>query len=136
MSKENDAVYLHDNVMTKGRFFGKPTRNWVEGLIGGIVMALIMKAIPFVSSVKVLMMIVGFLAMLILGVLGAKNRSYTQPFVAWIKYRHNRRRLHLRTPDYIRNVKYEEEENESFAETAYRKANEGIDRFVERYRTK
>ena len=33
MSKENDAVYLHDNVMTKGRFFGKPTRNWVEELM-------------------------------------------------------------------------------------------------------
>lgn len=136
MSDEYEGVYLHSNVMTKGKLLGKPTRNWAEGIIGGVVMALIMNAIPFVRGVKILMILVSLVGMLVLGVRGAKNRSYTQLLISWIRFRHNRRRLHLRTPDYIRNVKYGEDENESIAEAAYKKANREIDRFVEKYRTK
>ena len=128
---------LNSNIVTVPSILKRPIRMWIEGLIFGLIGVLIIRSIPFVTAVKILLSIITFLTLFTLNLVGFKNRSWTQCVVAVIKHRHRKRRLHLRSPEYVKSIKYEEDiENESLAEEVTRKAKQRIDGFIEKHRTK
>jgi hypothetical protein len=129
---------LNRNIVSKGKtFLGRPVRMWLEGVIFGMLGVALVRLVPFVGSVKILLSIIAFLTLLVLNVIGIKNRSWTQCVLSAIKYSRNRRRLHLRSPEYVRKIKYEEDiDNASPAEQLARKIQQRFDGFIEENRTK
>lgn len=88
------------NCIESGTFFNIPHRRWIEAVIFTIIVIVIIKFIPFTT-------VVGNVLCITLGaptfgffLKGIKNRSVTEMILAEIRFRRNRRVLHLRGPEF------------------------------------
>ena len=140
MPEDNEKVEVYTltkNVVNRSKFLGMEKRNLVEAIIfTALVLYIVNVAIPFTPLVKIICSLVLGIFTFALNIIGIKKRSLTEILVAEIKFRQNRRRLHLRGPEYVRKrviSNYTESEDESLAERYFKLAKEYIDGFVERY---
>ncbi len=133
---EERKYILGQNIIENGKVFGVERRNLIETVISvGFVTILIM-LIPFTKYVKVFSISVIDLVLGYINIRGIQHRSVTQIIIAEIKFRKNRRMLHLRGPEYTRKkgvYSFEEAGNESTFESWTRAVKEFIAKFIERY---
>lgn len=134
--EEGKLYYLTKNVINKNQLLGINKRNWAEAAIWVSGITLIVTAIPFTKIVTQMTLIVLLPIAFLLNLKGIKHRSLSEMVVAEINFRNNRRRLHLRGPEYVRKkykTTYTESEDESLAEQHYKLLKQGLSDFVEKY---
>ena len=134
---ENDPLCtrLNKNVITKGKTFGIPNHNIVEAIFFVFLTVLIILAINFTKLVTNICLIILVPIVLIFFLRGLKSRSVLQLLVSEIKFRINRKILHLRSPEYVRKEnRYANEESadESVVEAIGRIAKEKYREFIEK----
>lgn len=135
-NKEGKLYNMTKNVINKGKIFGKNKRNWAEAIIYTIIVIVVVLSIPFTKLVETITLLVLVPVVFGTNLIGIKHRSLSEIIIAEINFRNNRRRLHLRGPEYVRkNYKstYTESEDESLAEHHYKLIKQRIDEFVEKY---
>lgn len=118
--KEQQAVQypLSKNIIRQGELLGFPRRNWIEGLaFGGIAIAII-NHIPFTDLARVVFIVLWGGAATVFGIRGIKNRSVTEMIIDEIKFIKNKRKTHLRGPEYVRTKKEFKEYHISHASLA------------------
>ncbi len=118
--KERDfATYpLSKNVIRQGVFLGYPIRNWIEGIIFGGIAIFIIQHIPFTTLANIVFTLLWGGAATVFGIRGIKNRSVTEMIIDQIKYLKNKRKAHLRGPEYVRNKKEFKEYNIKYSTVA------------------
>ena len=130
-------LMLGKNIVKVGEIFGIKTRNLIEGIICAFLVVIIISNINFKPQIKLILNLSGAVLAILGNIKGIKNKSLSQNLLAEIKFRKRKRKLHLRSPEYIREVvNGGEYEDESAFERWTRKNKERIDRFVEENRTK
>lgn len=130
MNENQTYNTIPENIVRKGMLLGKPIRNWIEGAVLGFLFVKLVQFIPFVEHIGNIMKVVVFVIVAFLCIRGFKNRSVTQIIIDEFRFRRRKRRLHLRTPNYVRVVKSDALVNESAIEYALRKAKERINIFI------
>ena len=136
MEEEKEYAELTANVLQKGKLFGIPYRNYIEAILGALLVFIIINLLPFTPLVTTISSIVLCISVIFFAIRGFKNRSITQIFFAEMRFRKRKRRLHLRTPEYKRRARLEGYNDESVFETIIRKAKSGYYEFIDTYRTK
>lgn len=134
-NQENKNIELIDNVITQGTFLRIPYINWAEAIIASAIVVLLIKLIPFVPSIQYALMILLGAATFAIFLRGLKNRSFSQIVLAEIIFKHKRRRLHLRAPNYKKSKKVEVINNESYLETVLNHIKRANDNFIEKHRS-
>lgn len=127
---------IFKNVLRKGLLLNIPYRNWVEAVIFSFFGVCLVCLIPFVKKVKITVCVIVVILIFFASLRGIKNRSITQIVIAELIFKRRRRRLHLRTPEWQKQTRQEINTNESLAESVVFRFRDGIDDFVEKYRTK
>ena len=112
------AYPLSKNIIRQGVILGRPTRNWIEGIIFGGVTIAIIQHIPFTTLASLVFTALWGGAATAFGIRGIKNRSVTEMLIDQIKYIKNKRKAHLRGPEYVRNKKEFKEYNIKYSTTA------------------
>lgn len=138
MEQENkkEVYHLTKNVIEHSKVMGIGKRNIVEAIIFTFLILAIIQLIPFTNLVKIITSIVLGAFSIFLNIVGIKHRSITEIVVAELRFRKNRRRLHLRGPEYVREKfksDISESEDESIAERYFKLFKAKLDDFVERY---
>ncbi len=118
--KERDfATYpLSKNVIRQGEFLGYPIRNWIEGLVFGGIAVFVIQHIPFTTLASIVFTLLWGGAATVFGIRGIKNRSVTEMLMDQLKYLKNKRKAHLRGPEYVRNKKEFKEYNIKYSTVA------------------
>ena len=93
-------TYFTPNILRAGYWFGKPRRNWIEAALVLLIFIVIMMGIPFVTSVRNVIIICIGGPLFEFFVRGICNRSVFQMIKAEFRYQRNRRILHLRGPEF------------------------------------
>ena len=135
---ENDPLYtrLNRNVITKGKTFGIPNHNIVEAIFFVFLVVLIILSINFTKLVTNICLIILVPIVSIFFLRGLKSRSVLQLLISEIKFRINRKIIHLRSPEYVRKEnRYANEESadESVVEAIGRITKEKYREFIEKY---
>ena len=138
MNEDKDPRIFHytKNVIQSERFMGIQKRNIYEAIAIVVFLIVVIASLPFTSVVKTMSIIVLCPTTLIICIRGVKNRSIGQIITAEIKFRKNRRELHLRGPEYKREkgeMHYDENANDSIAEKGIRIVRTKINEFIGKY---
>lgn len=97
-----DAYEIIPNVYETGTLFGIRKRNWIEAFsFGGIAVGLI-QLIPFTDLVNGIVSVSVFSAIFAINLRGILNRSITEIISAELRFKKNKRILHLRGPEYVK----------------------------------
>lgn len=126
---------FNHNIISRHRIWGVGKRNIIEGAISTIIADLIILAIPFVSEVKIVLLISVSAVVLIFNIRGICNRSVSEIIIDEIKYQNRKRELHLRGPEYVKEKTTSYGggySDQSIAEQAIGKIKERIDEFLEK----
>ena len=99
---EKNAFENIQNVIQSDRIFGIRKRNLVEALIFSLMVLLIIANINFVNKVKLILLVTTIPTVFYFNIHGFKNRSLTELIIDELSFRHRRRKLHLRSIDYVR----------------------------------
>lgn len=129
---------LTRNVIEKNKILGKNKRNIKEANVFTLLIALIVVAIPFTFTVTIIICVVLCPLTFLACIVGIKHLSLTEILSAEREFRKNRRRLHLRGPEYVRKknkTAYSDSEEESLAERTFKYFKQRLDDFVEKYST-
>ena len=135
-TEEGKIYTLTKNVINKGKILGKNKRNWAEAIICTTIVVVVVLSIPFTELVETITLLVLVPVVFGINLIGIKHRSLSEIIIAEINFRNNRRRYHLRGPEYVRkNYKstYTESEDESLAEHHYKLIKQKINEFIEKY---
>ncbi len=119
---------ISGNVVKESSILGIPLRNWIEGAVFALIVFWIIQQIPFTTTVKNIFRVIYCGAVFIGGLIGIKNRAVTEFLVDEIKFLKNRRRLHLRGPEYERNKKEYKHYEVGHSSIARRKFDEAMAR--------
>lgn len=134
-SQENPLEYsFNRNILPGNRIFGVGKRNLLEGIIVTLLADAVILQIPFVRDVKIVLLISISIILMIFNIRGIKNMAVTEIIVAEIRFQKNKRELHLRGPEYVREKKANYKggyNDQSIAEQVVHAAKERIDRFLE-----
>ena len=132
---QQESSEITKNVLDKNNFMGFQKRNWIEGVIAASAATYLIRLIPFVSSLKSVVSVITFSTILFVTLVGIKSRSLTQVLVAEYKFKKNRRKLHLRSCEYVRERTLDKGnyEEQSYAGRIYKTINKKIDRFITAY---
>lgn len=132
---QQESSEITKNVLNKNNFIGFQKRNWIEGILAASAATYIIRLIPFVSSIKSVVTVITFSTILFVTLVGIKSRSLTQVLIAEYKFKKNRRKLHLRSCEYVREKTIEKENNEdlSYAGRIWKNINKRIDKFITAY---
>lgn len=134
--KELEQYELTRNVIQNDKILGFNKRNIAEAIIFTLMLLLIIMIIPFTTLVKTIVSIVLGLTMFFGCLYGIKRRSVTEVFFNELRFRKNRRRTHLRGPEYVKkNIRtfFGESEDESIAEHYFKLFKEYLVNFVNEY---
>ena len=103
---ENMEVFeLTSNIISTGQILGMKQRNVIEGGIMTYIAIRIIGNIPFIFKVKVVLWILVSIALMIFNIRGIKGCALTEILIAEIRFRKNKRELHLRGPEYVKEKK-------------------------------
>lgn len=117
--EKNFATYpLSKNIIRQGVILGYPVRNWIEGIVFGGIAIFIIQHIPFTTLANFVFTILWGGAATAFGIRGIKNRSVTEMLIDQVKYIKNKRKAHLRGPEYVRNKKEFKEYNIKYSTVA------------------
>lgn len=133
---EGETRVITKNVINKNKFLGFNKRNWGEAILYTFIVVAIIFAIPFTDIVTTMCNIVLGPLVFFVNLYGIKHRSLSEILIAEMNFRNNRRRLHLRGPEYVRKkykTTYTESEDESLAEQHFKLLKQGFDEFIEKY---
>lgn len=131
-----DNYRLTQNVLTNDKVLGLNKRNWAEAIIITAMFLIGLNLIPFTMIVRGFASAVFGTSLFVFLLRGIKHRSVIQMILKEYKFRKNRRRLHLRSPEYVRKKvrsSYSESEDESIAEHYFKYVKGRIDRFIDEY---
>ena len=127
---------LSKNIIRQGVFLGKPVRNWIEGIVFGGVTIAVIQQIPFTTLANIVFTALWGGSAAAFGIRGIKNRSVTEMLIDQVKYIKNKRKAHLRGPEYVRNKKEFKEYNIKYstvAEQIYAGTREKLLEFAYKY---
>ena len=127
---------LTQNVIERNKVMGINKRNIGEAIIFTLLIFLIVVVIPFTELVTIIICIVLCPVAFIGCIKGIKHLSVTEILFAELEFRKNRRRLHLRGPQYVRKKSrnsYSESEDESLAEKCFRFIKQRFYEFLDEY---
>lgn len=133
---EKRVFALTKNVIEKNKLLGRNKRNWREAILFTCAILLIVLLIPFTDLVTIIVCVVLCPITFFLALTGIKHFSLTEILEAEKKFRQNRRRLHLRSAEYVRKknkTAYTDGEEESLAEKTFKYFKQRFDDFVEEY---
>lgn len=130
-----DIFQITRNVVGKKKLFNVELRNWIEAGISIFFATTIILLIPFVPLVKSISILIINIALLYFNMNGIKGCSVSTILFAELKFIRNRRKLHLRSPNYEKNKNTfrSADENLSIAETIFVYIKEHLNEFIERY---
>lgn len=135
MNEDELLFNLTRNVIQKNKFLGIEKRNWLEAIIEGVLIFLLIMVLPFTPIVKIISTIVIEIVLGFFNLRGFKNRSLLQIIMDEYRFKKNRRKLHLRGPEYKWTkgaYAYEEDGNKSELEKLYGLIKRGITEFIEK----
>ncbi len=132
MSNEEkiDEIIIPQNITSQRRILGVKQRNWIEGGIAAVVVALLIRLIPFETKVGIIFTVFIAGSVLILNLLGIKGMSISETVINMVIGSHTKHKYHLRSIKYVRKRKEEVDYNvkvvlnESIAEKGFRLAKE------------
>lgn len=136
---EIPTTNIEDNIIRTGEIFGISIHNIIQALIGDlIVIGLVFGTIPFVMTLKLGFAVFFCIIVTYVNLHGIKNRSVLSFLLDSIKYKSRVRRLHLRSPEYHRNISnnYDILDSETSLDELLRKFKKSTNQFVEANRTK
>lgn len=134
--EEGIPYTLTKNVINRNKILGFNKRNWGEAILYTTIVACIVFAIPFTDIVTIMSLVVLVPLVFFVNLYGIKHRSLSEIIIAEMNFRSNRRRLHLRSPEYVRKkskTTYTESEDESLAEQHFKLVKQGLNEFIEKY---
>ena len=133
-NSKNPLEYtFNKNIIGGKKIFGINTRNIIEAIISIMLAGAVITAIPFVNEVKILLLIVAVIGLGGFNLKGIRQRSVSEMAIAWFRYKKNKRELHLRGPEYVKekkntiNAGYSDK---SVAEELIGKLKKRVDRFL------
>lgn len=132
----SEIVPITRNVLQRNKVFGIDKRNWIEAISFSLLGLSIVRNVRFTHDVKTLVSLVTVSVLFFFGIRGIMGRSVTKVIIAEIKFKKNRRKLHLRSPEYARSKKSKKSssyEEQSVAKQAFIRIKEYVDRFVDTY---
>lgn len=134
-NEKNNLVYLNPNVFEKDKVLGISKRNWGEAFIKTIIIFAFLQSINFVPSVRIVIQVISCITCITINLVGIRHRSIGQILSAELKFRKNRRQLHLRSVAFKRRESdYETEDTDtSIAERIIKKVKQRIHEFVDTY---
>lgn len=92
-------IFIPDNVLESKRILGFRRKNVFEGLIATVIAILIISAIPFVTRIKIIFIILVGGSILLLSSVGIKDMSLSELFIAFINNIKLQKQYHLRPID-------------------------------------
>ena len=95
--EENLAKPVHKNRGGTRRIWDVPIRNLVEGVIETLIVGTVIFFIPFIPQLKIMLIIAFSMAILIINIMGFRNRSWTEILFLYIRYRCSKKTLKLRS---------------------------------------
>lgn len=113
--------HICDNIVKETSILHIPIRNWIEAIAFVFIVGFIISLIPFTSEARTGMLIIYCGFSFYMGLKGIKNRSVTEAIIDWIRSTLNRRKLHLRGPEYAREKKEIKQYDIAYASYARRK---------------
>lgn len=135
--KEISTEYdFNENVVRKHKVGKTSMRNIAEGVLFGGCGVLIVCQINFVLQIKTMVSVIVFVSILFGSIRGIKRKSFTQVVLKEIAFRRNRRKLHLRSPEYEQKesrFKSDDGDEKSYAAVYIEKFKQQINEFVEKY---
>ena len=93
------------NVTQSKRIFGFRMRNIIEGIIAAVIVAMLIRLIPFVLKVQIIVTIALSGSVLVLNLLGLKGMSLSECFINLILSKATRKEYHLRSIRYVGKTK-------------------------------
>lgn len=132
-------IDIEDNIIKSGEILGISIHNIIQAAIGDlIIIALVFGTIPFVMTLKLGFALFFCTVITYLNLHGIKNRSVLAFILDAIKFKNRVRRLHLRSPEYHRNISsnYDVLDSETSIDELLRKLKNKTNHFVEENRTK
>ncbi len=93
---------LRLNCIENDSFLGISYRKWVDTFVFGGAVFLIIMVIPFTSLVTTILLVTIMIPTIMLCIHGICNRSVSEMLFAEMRFRKNKRVLHLRGPEYVR----------------------------------
>ena len=125
------------NVLTKSKIGGLDKRNIAEAIISAALAAAVIFIIPFTTIVKGMSCAVICSALIVFNLRGIKNRSVSQIVIAEINFRKNRRKTHIRGPEYKWQkggmYSYDEDGTKSAFEKGWEFIKGHINGYIEKY---
>lgn len=129
------TYYWTNNVLQKSKFHGIDKQNILEAIVVPFVITVVILVIPFTRIVKLMSIIVTDIVLFTTFIRGYKNRSIFQFIRDEIRFKKNRRVLHLRGVEYKRKkggqfINYEED---GIIRLFITKSKQRLDDFIEKY---
>lgn len=133
---EQEVDVITRNILQKNKILGVYKRNWIEACVLGVAGFFAIKKFNFVNDIELVLSVMAFVSLFYLGIVGIQGRSITQILFAELKFRKRRRKLHLRSAEYVRKKNTEKDsvyEEKSIAEQLAFTIRTKLNKFIDTY---
>ena len=105
MDETQQVRFIPKNVITNTKILGFKKRNLIEGAVWVVVFALLVNLIPFVTKVKIIVIVSIGLVLLVVNGFGIMGKSISATIISYIRYRYYTNRFSYRRLNNAENQK-------------------------------